>query len=133
MVYSIINYNKSSIMDLESSSIVALLFVNFVVLLTIITYFSFFYKWESKQYDDLGENLDNYKKAELFNDGPSNIESLLGKDESSVLYSQSTIQGQRFLNRNNKALTIDLTSIKSKEGGFRANSISDRSSSQIFL
>ena len=41
----------------------------------------------------MAENLDNFKKAygnEIFDEGPSNIESLLGKDELSVQYASAT-------------------------------------------
>lgn len=80
----------------------------------------------------MAENLDNFKKTYgndlFFGEGPSNAESLLDKDQSSVHYADSTAQRPRLTNR-----TIDLTSIKSREGGFRANSIFtvDRSTSFV--
>lgn len=40
----------------------------------------------------MAENLDNFKKA-YFEEGPSNIESLLGKDESTIQFQGSTILG----------------------------------------
>jgi Na+/melibiose symporter-like transporter len=47
-------------MDIEVSSIVVLLIVNGFILLLLIIYMLFIYKWDKKTYDDLAENLDNY-------------------------------------------------------------------------
>lgn len=76
-------------MDIEVSSIIALIAINFLILISIIIYLFFYYKWDSKTYDDMAENLDNYRPMngnDLFlGEGTSNIESLLGKDDTTVL------------------------------------------------
>ena len=74
-------------MDIELSSLTALLMANGLIVVSITIYFVFFYKWDSKTYDDLGENVDGYgggiSNNELFlNEGASQIESLLAKDET---------------------------------------------------
>jgi nitrogen fixation-related uncharacterized protein len=40
-------------MDIELSSLVSLAIVNFIVLLGIVIYLTFFYKWDPKQYHDM--------------------------------------------------------------------------------
>ena len=87
-------------MDIESTSLAAMLLVNTLILSAAFVYYVFFYRWDNKTYDDLAENVGGrYNKngaaievgdGELFlGEGASNIESLLGKDESSMQYLQS--------------------------------------------
>lgn len=89
-------------MDIESTSLAALLITNGLVLSGVFIYYAFFYKWDNKTYDDLAENVGGrYSKAgggvgpvgmdgEIFlGEGASNIESLLGKDDASIQYMQS--------------------------------------------
>lgn len=74
-------------MDIELSSLAALLLANGLITVCIIVFLAFFYKWDSKTYDDLAENVDNYGGGgfnnEMFlGEGASQIESLLAKEES---------------------------------------------------
>ena len=48
-------------MDIELSSIVALLIANGLVILCIVVFLLFFYKWDSaKTYDSFVDNVDNF-------------------------------------------------------------------------
>lgn len=68
----------------------ALLIANALVVISVIVYVIFFYKWDNKTYDDLAENVGNrFDKVEFagemyLGEGASNIESLLGKDDASI-------------------------------------------------
>ena len=99
-------------MDIESTSLAALLITNGLVLSGVFIYYAFFYKWDNKTYDDLAENVGGrYSKAgvtgpvgvdgEIFlGDGASNIESLLGKDDASIQYMPSGTQKSIGIGRN---------------------------------
>lgn len=78
-------------MDIESTSLASLFVVNSVILSGVFIYLAFYYKWDNKTYDDLADNVGSrYNKnggidGEIFlGEGASNIESLLGKDESAI-------------------------------------------------
>ena len=100
-------------MDIEVSSIVVILSVNGLILLTLIIYLLFIFKWDKKTYEDLAENLDNFGRefpnnGLMLEDEVSNVESLLGKDDSS----SGQFYGRATNNYHKKS--IDLTSIPSK-------------------
>jgi Na+/melibiose symporter-like transporter len=74
-------------MDIESCSLVVLVSINLIVFIGVILFLAFFYKWDNKTYDDMVENLDNYRRAGFGNElylgeGASNIESLLAKEDT---------------------------------------------------
>jgi hypothetical protein len=62
-------------MDIELTSIAALLLTNGMIVFCIMIFLLFFYKWDSaKTYDDLAENVNDYG-------GPTN-ELFLGEGAS---------------------------------------------------
>jgi len=80
-------------MDIESTSLASMFIANCLILAGVFLYLAFYYKWDNKSYDDLVENVGTrFNKnggieGEIFlGEGASNIESLLGKDESSMQY-----------------------------------------------
>jgi len=72
--------------------LVVALALNFVVLLAVVAYLLFFYKWETKTYDDMAQNIGGgYDKADLFDiEAGSNIESLLAKEEGPLQYNAAS-------------------------------------------
>ncbi len=44
-------------MDLESLTLTALLGTNFIIITALVIYMVFFYRWDTKVYDDLAENV----------------------------------------------------------------------------
>ena len=98
--------------------------LNFLILLIVVTYLIFFYKWESKTYDDMAQNLGGlYDKAAYIGDmfdaeAGSNIESLLAKDEGPLQYNAALKKGA-------DNLSLNLTAIPSRQE--RANSVFSQS------
>lgn len=43
-------------MDLETSSLLVVFSINLAIILGIVIHLGFFYKWDTKTYDDMGEN-----------------------------------------------------------------------------
>ena len=113
-------------MDIETFSLIIVMSINVAILFGIIFYFSFFYKWDSKVYDDMGENLEQYRRqgynnSLFFPEGGSNIESLLAKEDT---IGQFTInQGARALDRRESQIPLDLSSLPSRIGSFHRNSV----------
>lgn len=73
-------------MDIELLSLEVLLTINTVLIIGLLIYYLLFFKWDSKKYDDLKENLDtfidNHYNDFGLHENASNIESLLGRDDS---------------------------------------------------
>lgn len=101
-------------MDLESTSLLALFSANFIVFSAIVIYLYFFYKWDSKTYDDMFESRgQKFNKNGIANDmyigdGDSNIQSLLDKDQTGYQYAGNT---QGMGPHRNSMNPLELTSI----------------------
>ena len=120
-------------MDIEVSSIVVVLAANVLIILGIIIYSCCFFKWDQKNHDDLAENWDCAKVGpanELYlGEGASNIESLLGKDDTTVQYGTNLTKG---VSSKEGLMAMDITSILSR-GLSRRNSIMTLERSRSFL
>lgn len=65
-------------MDIESISVLVLVSVNFLILLTVGVYLVFYYKWDTKAFDPLAENVKNRDLNQNW-ENISNVEYLLEK------------------------------------------------------
>lgn len=107
-------------MDIELSSLAALLLANALIILCIVFFLAFFYKWDNKTYDDLvidyGVGAGNGQFND-FGDQASQIESLLNKQDIPPQYTLINGQGGMVPKiHNRKELDLDLTSIPSRQG-----------------
>ena len=70
-------------MDIEMQSVTAIVAFNSLIVIGIILYYVCYYKWDGKIYENFRENFANEYNP-LGADNASNIESLLGKDETTM-------------------------------------------------
>ena len=82
-------------MDIESTSLLALFVANFIIFMVVVIYLYFFYRWDSKTYEDMVESRgQKFTKNHggiandimFIGDADSNIQSLLDKDQSAFQY-----------------------------------------------
>jgi hypothetical protein len=110
-------------MDIDSISVLALVSVNFCVLLVVSVYLFFFYKWDTKTYDPLADNVKNRDPNQNW-ENLSNVEYLLekGQNDSTVgpgfKRMQSGLSSIGFATAAERNIAFnDLTSIASRRGG----------------
>lgn len=115
-------------MDIETCSLIVVLSVNLAIVIGIVFYLGFFYKWDNKIYDEMGENLEQYQRRQggynnsvYFPEGGSNIESLLAKEDTIGQFTINHGVG-RAIGERRESLPLDLSSLPSRIGSFHHRS-----------